>query len=165
MERLPRLSAKIKKTWRILGPGLITGASDDDPSGIATYSQVGSGFGLATLWTALITFPLMAAVQEMCARIGMVTEEGLTATLRNSHHFTLRRRKTSTNRENKHYENNGSKVSKESPYEIPHKHSRIGRNHRRGITKRQTDACMRRCGLRKDPLCHGVSCPRSNAVQ
>ncbi|HEX7799353.1 MAG TPA: divalent metal cation transporter, partial [Asticcacaulis sp.] len=49
-----------------IGPGLITGASDDDPSGVATYSQAGAQFGLLTLWTALITFPLMAAVQEMC---------------------------------------------------------------------------------------------------
>ena len=76
------LSARIKKYWHILGPGLITGASDDDPSGIATYSQAGAGFGFATLWTAIITFPLMAAVQEMCARIGMVTQEGLTGTLK-----------------------------------------------------------------------------------
>ncbi|MDR3609448.1 MAG: divalent metal cation transporter [Ignavibacteriaceae bacterium] len=76
------ISAKVKKYWRILGPGLITGASDDDPSGIATYSQAGAGFGFATLWTAIITFPLMAAVQEMCARIGMVTQEGLTGTLK-----------------------------------------------------------------------------------
>ena len=82
MNRFPKLTAKIIKAWRVLGPGLITGASDDDPSGIATYSQAGAGFGFATLWTALITFPLMAAVQEMCARIGMVTKEGLTATLR-----------------------------------------------------------------------------------
>jgi len=76
------LSANIKKYWRILGPGLITGASDDDPSGIATYSQAGAGFGFATLWTAIVTFPLMAAVQQMCARIGMVTQEGLTGTIR-----------------------------------------------------------------------------------
>jgi NRAMP (natural resistance-associated macrophage protein)-like metal ion transporter len=82
MKRFSTLSAKMRNTWRILGPGLITGASDDDPSGIATYSQAGAGFGFATLWTALITFPLMAAVQEMCARIGMVTQEGLTATLK-----------------------------------------------------------------------------------
>ena len=82
MNGFSTLSTRIKKTWRILGPGLITGASDDDPSGIATYSQAGAGFGFATLWTALITFPLMAAVQEMCARIGMVTQEGLTATLK-----------------------------------------------------------------------------------
>lgn len=74
---------KIKiRFWSKLGPGLITGASDDDPSGIATYSQAGAQFGLATLWTALITFPLMAAIQEMCARIGMVTSEGLTGTLK-----------------------------------------------------------------------------------
>jgi NRAMP (natural resistance-associated macrophage protein)-like metal ion transporter len=82
MNRSTLLSARIKKYWRILGPGLITGASDDDPSGIATYSQAGAGFGFATLWTAIITFPLMAAVQEMCARIGIVTKEGLTGTLK-----------------------------------------------------------------------------------
>ena len=65
-----------------LGPGLVTGASDDDPSGIATYSQAGASFGLATLWTALITFPLMASIQEMCARIGLVTSQGLTGTIK-----------------------------------------------------------------------------------
>lgn len=75
--------AKIKKAFRVLGPGLITGASDDDPSGIATYSQAGAVFGYATLWTALLTFPLMAAIQEMCARIGIVTSQGLTVTLKN----------------------------------------------------------------------------------
>jgi NRAMP (natural resistance-associated macrophage protein)-like metal ion transporter len=74
--------SKLKHFIKILGPGLITGASDDDPSGIATYSQAGAKFGLSTLWTALITFPLMAAVQGMCARIGLVTREGLTHTLR-----------------------------------------------------------------------------------
>ena len=67
---------------KVLGPGLITGASDDDPSGIATYSQAGAQFGLKTLWTALITFPLMAGIQEMCARIGLVTTVGLTTTLK-----------------------------------------------------------------------------------
>jgi len=72
----------LKRFWKILGPGLVTGASDDDPSGIATYSQAGAQYGLSTLWTALITFPLMAAVQEMCARIGMVTSQGLTGTLK-----------------------------------------------------------------------------------
>jgi NRAMP (natural resistance-associated macrophage protein)-like metal ion transporter len=66
----------------MLGPGLITGASDDDPSGIATYSQAGAGFGLSTLWTSLLTLPLMIAVQEMCARIGLVTRKGLTAVIR-----------------------------------------------------------------------------------
>jgi len=77
-----KLIKKIKSFWQVLGPGLITGASDDDPSGIATYSQAGAQFGLSTLWTALITFPLMASVQEMCARIGMVTSHGLTGTLK-----------------------------------------------------------------------------------
>jgi NRAMP (natural resistance-associated macrophage protein)-like metal ion transporter len=75
----------IKRLLKILGPGLITGASDDDPSGIATYSQAGAKFGLATLWTALITFPLMAAIQEMCARIGIVTSKGLTTNIRNNY--------------------------------------------------------------------------------
>src|ERR1700761_5243236 len=73
---------KLKKFVKILGPGMITGASDDDPSGIATYSQAGAGFGLSTLWTALITFPLMASIQEMCARIGVVTCKGLSGVLR-----------------------------------------------------------------------------------
>src|SRR6187455_3263226 len=77
--------SKIKRFLKILGPGLITGASDDDPSGIATYSQAGAKFGLATLWTALITFPLMAALQEMCARIGIVTSQGLTTNIRNNY--------------------------------------------------------------------------------
>lgn len=72
----------LKKFFRVLGPGLITGASDDDPSGIATYSQAGAQFGFATLWTALLTFPLMAAIQGMCARIGLVTSQGLTVTLK-----------------------------------------------------------------------------------
>lgn len=62
---------------RKLGPGLITGVSDDDAGGIGTYSQAGARFGLATLWTALISLPLMIAVQEMCARIGIVTHHGL----------------------------------------------------------------------------------------
>lgn len=74
--------SKISRFWKLLGPGLVTGASDDDPSGIATYSQAGAKFGLATLWTAMLTFPLMAAVQEMCARIGLVTSKGLTGTLK-----------------------------------------------------------------------------------
>ncbi|MBC7586882.1 MAG: divalent metal cation transporter [Chitinophagaceae bacterium] len=82
-------SVKIKKFFKALGPGLITGASDDDPSGIATYSQAGAKFGLATLWTALLTFPLMAAIQEMCARIGIMTSVGLTTTLKNHYSKTL----------------------------------------------------------------------------
>jgi len=67
---------------RLLGPGLITGASDDDPSGIGTYSQVGAQFGYGLLWTALFTFPLMAAVQELCARIALQTGVGLGVSLR-----------------------------------------------------------------------------------
>ena len=65
-----------------LGPGLVTGASDDDPSGIATYAVAGARFGYATLWTALLTLPLMIAVQLVCARIGMVSGVGLTGALR-----------------------------------------------------------------------------------
>lgn len=73
---------KIKNFWKKLGPGLVTGASDDDPSGIATYSQAGAAYGLSTLWTCIITIPLMAAIQNMCARIGLVTASGLTGTLK-----------------------------------------------------------------------------------
>src|SRR6516162_10242196 len=64
---------------RILGPGIVTGAADDDPSGIATYSQAGAQFGLALPWTTLFTYPLMTAVQEACVRIGAVTGKGLAA--------------------------------------------------------------------------------------
>jgi len=76
---------KLLRFWKLLGPGLVTGASDDDPSGIATYSQAGATHGLATLWTALLTFPLMAAIQEMCARIGLVTSHGLAGTLKRNY--------------------------------------------------------------------------------
>ena len=71
-----------KSFLRKLGPGLITGAADDDPSGIATYSQAGAQFGLNMLWTALITFPLMVGIQIVSARIGRVTGEGLAANIR-----------------------------------------------------------------------------------
>ena len=67
---------------RTLGPGLITGAADDDPSGISTYSQAGAAFGYATLWVAVVSFPLMTAVQLMCARIGFVARRGLASVLR-----------------------------------------------------------------------------------
>jgi len=67
---------------RALGPGVITGAADDDPSGIATYSIAGAQFGTSFLWAALLTWPLMAMVQSMCARVGMVTGRGLTDALR-----------------------------------------------------------------------------------
>lgn len=67
----------IRKFFRSLGPGVITGASDDDPAGIAIYSQAGAQAGYGLLWTSLFTFPLMAGIQEMCARIGLVTGRGL----------------------------------------------------------------------------------------
>ena len=75
--RRPRL-----RIWQWLGPGLITGASDDDPSGVATYSQVGAQFGYGMTWVMLFSFPLMAAIQEVCARIGRVTGEGIAGNLR-----------------------------------------------------------------------------------
>ncbi len=68
--------------WKRLGPGLITGAADDDPSGIATYSQAGAQFGFHMLWTVILTFPLMAAIQMASARLGLVTGRGLAANIR-----------------------------------------------------------------------------------
>jgi NRAMP (natural resistance-associated macrophage protein)-like metal ion transporter len=82
---MSKITTKFFGFWKILGPGLVTGASDDDPSGIATYSQAGAAYGLSTLWTALITYPLMAAIQEMCARIGLVTSHGLAGTLKSNY--------------------------------------------------------------------------------
>ncbi|MGE5041451.1 MAG: Nramp family divalent metal transporter [Candidatus Levyibacteriota bacterium] len=73
---------RAKKYWQSLGPGLTTGAADDDPSGIATYSQTGSQYGFQLLWLSIFTFPLMAIIQEMCARIGLVTGRGLAANIR-----------------------------------------------------------------------------------
>lgn len=75
----------VKRTgnyWHMLGPGLTTGASDDDPSGIATYSQTGAQFGFQFLWMAFWTFPIAVIVQEMCARIGLVTGRGLAGNIR-----------------------------------------------------------------------------------
>lgn len=89
MEKSKLISSRIVKFFKILGPGLITGASDDDPSGIATYSQAGAQFGFSTLWTAFLTYPLMAAIQGMCARIGLVTSQGLTVTLKQHYSKTL----------------------------------------------------------------------------
>jgi len=79
----------IKQFFKNLGPGLVTGASDDDPSGIATYSQAGAQFGLFTLWTAWITFPLMFAIQEMCARIGITTQKGLISNIKQHYHISI----------------------------------------------------------------------------
>src|SRR5579864_6614588 len=88
-DHVPKKPAEHGKSYRalrrffaILGPGLITGAADDDPSGISTYSVAGAAYGYATLWVALITFPLMTAVQLMCARLGIVTGCGLAASVR-----------------------------------------------------------------------------------
>ena len=75
-------SDSLRNFFAQLGPGLITGAADDDPSGIATYSITGAQFGYAALWTALFSFPLMVSVQLMCSRLGMVTGRGLAATVR-----------------------------------------------------------------------------------
>lgn len=75
----PPLSSRLA---RVLGPGLITGASDDDPSGIATYSQAGAQFGFSITWTLLFTYPLMAAIQEISGRIGRITGRGIAANLR-----------------------------------------------------------------------------------
>src|SRR5438874_9382349 len=73
---------RVRNFFSELGPGLITGAADDDPSGISTYSVTGAAFGYAPLWTAVFSFPLMAAVQMMCARLGMVTGLGLAGVIR-----------------------------------------------------------------------------------
>ena len=75
----PRKPNPVRRFFSLLGPGLITGAADDDPSGVATYSIAGAQLGTSLLWTAFITWPLMGAVQFMCARIGMVTGQGLGA--------------------------------------------------------------------------------------
>ncbi|KKT78568.1 MAG: Natural resistance-associated macrophage protein [Microgenomates group bacterium GW2011_GWB1_44_8] len=80
------LIRKLNKFLKILGPGFITGAADDDPSGIATYSQTGAQFGFGQLWTALFMLPLQVAVQEACARIGAVTGKGISAVIRE--HFS-----------------------------------------------------------------------------
>lgn len=76
---------RAEEYWNTLGPGLITGASDDDPSGIATYSQAGAKYGFQLAWLSWFTFPLMAVVQEMCARIGVVTGHGLASNIRHNY--------------------------------------------------------------------------------
>jgi len=81
-EASPKNKGGVRRFFALLGPGLVTGAADDDPSGIVTYSIAGAQLGTSMLWTALLTFPLMATVQMMCARIGMVTGMGLAAALR-----------------------------------------------------------------------------------
>ena len=82
---LRREKNPLKRLGKVLGPGLITGASDDDPSGIGTYAQAGAQYGFATLWTTLAMLPMMTAVQYMCAKIGLVTGQGLAGVLRERH--------------------------------------------------------------------------------
>ena len=81
-EQVARERGPIKKAAVLLGPGFITGAADDDPSGIGTYSVAGASLGLSILWTALITFPFMAAVQNICCRLGLVSGTGLAGILK-----------------------------------------------------------------------------------
>lgn len=76
---------RLRKILKLIGPGFITGASDDDPSGIATYSQTGAIFGYSQLWTALFSFPFMATIQEICGRIGIVTGKGLAVIVRENY--------------------------------------------------------------------------------
>ncbi|HUD09605.1 MAG TPA: divalent metal cation transporter [Patescibacteria group bacterium] len=84
-EEEQKIKHKFNRLLRILGPGLITGAADDDPSGIATYSQTGAQFGYGQLWTVILMYPLMTAVQETCARIGAVTGKGLAAVVKTNY--------------------------------------------------------------------------------
>ena len=79
---VPQEPNSVMRFLRLLGPGFITGASDDDPSGICTYAQVGASLGFSFLWTALFTFPLMTSVQFICAKVGMVSGMGLAGVLR-----------------------------------------------------------------------------------
>ena len=82
---MAKFGRKTKKLLKIVGPGLITGAADDDPSGIATYSQTGAQFGYGQLWTALFLLPFMVAIQEACARIGAVTGKGIAAVVKENY--------------------------------------------------------------------------------
>ena len=83
------MPSKLKKLWKSLGPGLITGASDDDPSGIVTYAAAGARLGLSAIWTMLYTLPLMITIQEMSARIGISSSCGLTGNIKRYYSKTL----------------------------------------------------------------------------
>ena len=78
----PKPVSWLRKTLKIFGPGLVTGAADDDPSGIATYSSIGAQFGSGMLWTMPLVYPLMAAIQEISARMGRVTGRGIAGNMR-----------------------------------------------------------------------------------
>src|SRR5512146_846656 len=82
---LRREPNRLRRALKILGPGFITGASDDDPSGIGTYASAGASLGFAPLWMALFTFPLMAAVQYICAKVGLQSGMGLAGVLRRNY--------------------------------------------------------------------------------
>ena len=79
---MSKVASKLKEFWESLGPGLVTGAADDDPSGIVTYSVAGAKFGLATLWTALFTIPFMVIIQRMAGRIGLISGKGLAGNMK-----------------------------------------------------------------------------------
>lgn len=89
MKAKKHLRKRIQKFLSSFGPGLITGAADDDPSGIATYSQTGAQFGFGQLWTAFYMLPFMVAVQEACARIGLTTEKGIAAVVKENYNRRL----------------------------------------------------------------------------
>ena len=78
-------TSMLRSVSQIFGPGVITGASDDDPSGIATYSQAGDKFGLGIIWMSLFQLPMLIVVQEMCARIGLVTGKGLAGVIKSKY--------------------------------------------------------------------------------
>jgi Mn2+/Fe2+ NRAMP family transporter len=78
----PKSKISIKNIFKHLGPGIITGAADDDPSGIATYSQAGAKFGFGMLWMVIYLYPMMAVIQEICGRIGLMTGDGLAAVIK-----------------------------------------------------------------------------------
>jgi len=86
---MARFGRKVRELLNIAGPGIITGAADDDPSGIATYTQTGSQFGYGQLWTALLVLPMLIAVQEACARIGAVTGTGISAVVKERYSKTV----------------------------------------------------------------------------
>lgn len=87
--RKPKPEPTWKRLWKTIGPGFITGAADDDPSGIGTYSQTGAQFGFSQLWTSPFSLPFMTTIQEMCGRIGMVTGKGLAKNISQNYSYTI----------------------------------------------------------------------------